>query len=566
MKKDENKLSNFEIISEIGRGSFSTVYKVKCKIDNCIYAMKEVNLPDLNHKEIDNSFNEVQILSKIKSEYIISYIDSFSQNGKLYLITEYAEFGDMEQIIKNRQKSKNYFNENHLIKIWKQIIKGILVLHKNHILHRDLKSANIFIIDEKIEKIKIGDLNVSRIINEQKLKHTQTGTPYYSSPEIWNNKPYDYKSDIWSLGCLFYEMTSFNLPFIGHSMKEIYDKIEECFIPQIPKHYSNNIKIIIKMCLRYNDKLRPTAEELIDYINSLEGNFNCVHNIKVKKLCNFRSFLGKDFEYPKNKYKNNEEKSKEKNMRNCKSANNIIKKKNNKSFIIECKNKILNTNNNNNKENLNKSNIIIPNKNTNQNNNNNNINNKLFNKKKFSFKDKKKAIKNILEREKELKVIETEYNNLKKEDKKEEEKNIDYEKLFKDKMKDDFTTIRTYSQNNIRESRINNSDNIRKIFIGWSLAESYNYINQHSKGNLPQNSSIVPIDKNERPITPNFLREKKINNSNQMNKALNYKIKDCKKIEERTIKINRDKIRKININKFKVNSLKKVKSKVYDKQ
>ena len=566
MKKDENKLSNFEIISEIGRGSFSTVYKVKCKIDNCIYAMKEVNLPNLNHKEIDNSFNEVQILSKIKSEYIISYIDSFSQNGKLYLITEYAEFGDMEQIIKNRQITKNYFNENHLINIWKQIIKGILVLHKNHILHRDLKSANIFIIDEKIEKIKIGDLNVSRIINEQKLKHTQTGTPYYSSPEIWNNKPYDYKSDIWSLGCLFYEMTSFNLPFIGHSMKEIYDKIEECFIPQIPKHYSNNIKIIIKMCLRYNDKLRPTAEELIDYINSLEGNFNCVHNVKVKKLCNFRSFLGKDFEYPKNKYKNNEEKSKEKNMRNCKSANNIIKKKNNKSFIIECKNKILNTNNNNNKENLNKSNIIIPNKNTNQNNNNNNINNKLFNKKKFSFKDKKKAIKNILEREKELKVIETEYNNLKKEDKKEEEKNIDYEKLFKDKMKDDFTTIRTYSQNNIRESRINNSDNIRKIFIGWSLAESYNYINQHSKGNLPQNSSIVPIDKNERPITPNFLREKKINNSNQMNKALNYKIKDCKKIEERTIKINRDKIRKININKFKVNSLKKVKSKVYDKQ
>ena len=162
--------------------------------------------------------------------------------------------------------------------------------------------------------------------------------------------------------------------------------------------------------------------------------------------------------------------------------------------------------------------------------------------------------------------METEYNNLKKEEKKEEEKNIDYEKLFKDKMKEDFTTKRTFSQNNIRESRINNSDNIRKIFVGWSLAESYNYINQHSKGNLPQNSSIVPIDKNERPITPNFIREKMINNSNQMNKALNYKIKDCKKIEERTIKINKDKIRKINMNKFKVNSFKKVKSKLYDKQ
>ena len=69
MKKDENKLSNFEIIYEIGRGSFSTVYKVKCKIDNCIYAMKEVDLPNLNHKEIDNSFNEVQIFSKKRKQY-----------------------------------------------------------------------------------------------------------------------------------------------------------------------------------------------------------------------------------------------------------------------------------------------------------------------------------------------------------------------------------------------------------------------------------------------------------------------------------------------------------------
>ena len=550
MKNTENKLSNFEILSEIGRGSFSTVYKVKCKIDNYIYAMKEVNLPNLNQKEIDNSFNEVQILSKLKSEYIISYIDSFSQNGKLYLITEYAEFGDMQEIIKKKQQTKDYFNENHLIKIWKQIIKGILVLHKNHILHRDLKSANIFIIDEKIEKIKIGDLNVCRVIDEEKLKHTQTGTPYYSSPEIWNNKPYDFKSDIWSLGCLFFEMATFNLPFKGESMKEIYDKIEQCIIPKIPNHYSKNIKIIIQMCLRYNDKLRPSAEELIDYIEGLEGNFNTINNVKVKKINNFRSFLGKEFEYPKEQYK---KKSANKNKRivNSKSENNITKKRNNKSIVIECKDKV------NNKENLDKSHIIEEKRNLHT------LNNKLVNKKKFVFKDKKKAIKNLIEREKELKKVETEFNKMQKEEKKEE---INYENLFKEKMKDDnLKIIRTYSGKKIREDKVNNSDNIRKVFIGWSLAESYNIINKASKGNLPKNSSIIPLENIERSITPNFGRKNKINNSIQINGLMNYKIKDCKKIEENTIKMNRNKIRKININKFKIDSFKKVKSRIFDK-
>ena len=550
MKNTENKLSNFEILSEIGRGSFSTVYKVKCKIDNYIYAMKEVNLPNLNQKEIDNSFNEVQILSKLKSEYIISYIDSFSQNGKLYLITEYAEFGDLQEIIKKKQQTKDYFNENHLIKIWKQIIKGILVLHKNHILHRDLKSANIFIIDEKIEKIKIGDLNVCRVIDEEKLKHTQTGTPYYSSPEIWNNKPYDFKSDIWSLGCLFFEMATFNLPFKGESMKEIYDKIEQCIIPKIPNHYSKNIKIIIQMCLRYNDKLRPSAEELIDYIEGLEGNFNTINNVKVKKINNFRSFLGKEFEYPKEQYK---KKSANKNKRivNSKSENNITKKRNNKSIVIECKDKV------NNKENLDKSHIIEEKRNLHT------LNNKLVNKKKFVFKDKKKAIKNLIEREKEINKVETEFNKMQKEEKKEE---INYENLFKEKMKDDnLKIIRTYSGKKIREDKVNNSDNIRKVFIGWSLAESYNIINKASKGNLPKNSSIIPLENIERSITPNFGRKNKINNSIQINGLMNYKIKDCKKIEENTIKMNRNKIRKININKFKIDSFKKVKSRIFDK-
>ena len=72
-----------------------------------------------------------------------------------------------------------------------------------NILHRDLKSANIFI--NKTGEVKIGDMNVSKLASKG-LLHTQTGTPYYASPEVWKDKPYDKKSDIWSLGCILYEM------------------------------------------------------------------------------------------------------------------------------------------------------------------------------------------------------------------------------------------------------------------------------------------------------------------------------------------------------------------------
>ena len=96
------------------------------------------------------------------------------------------------------------------------MVCGLVHLHELGIIHRDLKSANIFITqktkyDELI--LKIGDFNVSKKIDYLNLKNTQTGTPYYASPEIWENKPYDFKSDIWSLGCLFYEIASFNTPF-----------------------------------------------------------------------------------------------------------------------------------------------------------------------------------------------------------------------------------------------------------------------------------------------------------------------------------------------------------------
>ena len=80
-------------------------------------------------------------------------------------------------------------------------VKGLDALHKIRVLHRDMKSANIF---SNNGTYQIGDLNVSKVVADQKLVKTQTGTPYYASPEVWRDEPYGEKSDIWSLGCIIY--------------------------------------------------------------------------------------------------------------------------------------------------------------------------------------------------------------------------------------------------------------------------------------------------------------------------------------------------------------------------
>ena len=94
-------------------------------------------------------------------------------------------------------------------------MRGIKALHDLKIVHRDIKCANIFLT--KNGGVKLGDLNVSKVANKG-LMHTQTGTPYYASPEVWKDRPYDNKSDIWSLGCVLYEMITLMPPFRATSM------------------------------------------------------------------------------------------------------------------------------------------------------------------------------------------------------------------------------------------------------------------------------------------------------------------------------------------------------------
>lgn len=259
-------LSNFNIISLLGKGSYGCVYKVtRNNNDNTIYALKQVPFTNLKPKEKQNSLNEIRILASIHSKNIIQYKESFydKETNSLCIVMEYAEYGDLNTKIRAMSKSNTYFTEYEILSITIQVIKGLYALHKRNILHRDIKSANIFLFNNGT--VKIGDLNVSTVMKNQ-LRNTQTGTPYYASPEIWDNKPYDYKSDIWSLGCLLYEITCLKAPFRGSSLKKIYQAIKEGKYDAIPRMYSNTLAGLVYMCLQSDAQKRPSCEELLKLI------------------------------------------------------------------------------------------------------------------------------------------------------------------------------------------------------------------------------------------------------------------------------------------------------------
>ena len=255
-------MNNFELISKLGEGSYSTVYKVRRKADLKMYALKKVKLKNLSEKEKQNALNEIRILASIKSDHIITYKEAFIEEKEkiLCLVTEFANKGDLFQKITYFKQMQKSFEEKDIWNIFIQILQGLKCLHDHNILHRDLKSANIFLFNNNLAKI--GDLNVSKV-TKNGIGHTKTGTPYYASPEVWNDESYTNKSDIWSLGCVLYEMICLTPPFKAESMDGLYHKIIKGKYNKIPEKYSKELNEILKLLFNVNPKERPSCDELL---------------------------------------------------------------------------------------------------------------------------------------------------------------------------------------------------------------------------------------------------------------------------------------------------------------
>ena len=252
-----SKTKDYEMICKIGQGSFGTVFKVRRKSDKQILVMKMIKIPTLSKKHQQESLHEVTILSSLNNSYIVKYYESFVENSTLHIIMEYCEKGDLSQILKKQPLSES--------KVWKffiQICIGLEYLHSRQILHRDIKTLNIFLSAD--DSVRIGDLGVAKIMNNTAaFAQTQVGSPYYLSPELCEEKPYNNKSDIWALGCVLYEMCTGKHPFTAPNQAALILKIVKGTYPPLGFEFSSCLREIVDLCLEKELKKRPTIQSLL---------------------------------------------------------------------------------------------------------------------------------------------------------------------------------------------------------------------------------------------------------------------------------------------------------------
>jgi serine/threonine protein kinase len=196
----------------LGRGSFGAVYRVRRRVDGLAYALKIVDIGTRSQRGREAAVNEVRVLASVQSEYVLRFWEGFVHQDRLHIVTDYAPGSDLAKRLLQLQQSHEKLPERHVWSYFIQLCRGLQALHGAHILHRDLKPANCLLVTP--ERLKIADLGIAKVTKaDDPVAQTQCGTPAYFSPELWRNRAYGDKSDVWALGCILYEMVTNRLPF-----------------------------------------------------------------------------------------------------------------------------------------------------------------------------------------------------------------------------------------------------------------------------------------------------------------------------------------------------------------
>ena len=255
---------NFEVYKKIkllGEGAFGKAFLVECQSQGELAVIKQVDIGRMSEAEKQDTLKEAKILEALNHPNVIRFREVYkTKKGKLCIVMDYADGGDLQKMIQ-AQKGK-YFPESLVLDWFTQICLGLKHVHDRKILHRDIKCQNVFLTKANI--IKLGDFGIARV-----LKHTvevaksMVGTPYYLSPEIIESRPYSFKSDIWSLGVMLYELCALKPPFEGMNLHFLALKIIRGEFAPLPAHYSRELKTLVSQMLTMDVARRPNVNQVL---------------------------------------------------------------------------------------------------------------------------------------------------------------------------------------------------------------------------------------------------------------------------------------------------------------
>uniref|UniRef100_A0A7S2DWG9 non-specific serine/threonine protein kinase n=1 Tax=Haptolina brevifila TaxID=156173 RepID=A0A7S2DWG9_9EUKA len=255
------KVNGFQLLKFLGKGTFGAVYEARREADSRTYAIKKVDTRRMTTKERAEAVNEIRVLASVAGDHVISFYEAFVENDVLYIVTELASNGDLLQFLKNKRRA-GHLPEATVWSFFIQMCLGVKTMHENNILHRDLKAANVFLCSNTF--VKLGDLGVAKVLkHDNALASTQVGTPYYVAPEVWRNKAYNSKCDMWSLGCLLYELCTFRPPFEAESMEGLARKVMKGKYEQIPSFYSQALRTTLAKLLVVEPNYRSSVQEIL---------------------------------------------------------------------------------------------------------------------------------------------------------------------------------------------------------------------------------------------------------------------------------------------------------------
>merc|ERR1719265_2826641 len=221
-----------------------------------------IDISRASSQEKDDALKESQGLRTLKHPYIVRYRESFLEDGWLCISMDFCEGGDLCDKIKNAKKTGKSIPEDQVVRWFTQAMLALKHCHEKHILHRDLKSGNFFL--SKNGNLKMGDFGISKVMEcTAAVAQTQIGTPYYLSPEICEGRPYNWGSDIWSMGVILFEMCARRVPFDANDLKGLISRITRDPIPQMPQEYTQPLRTLFQEMMNRNVDRRPSATDVL---------------------------------------------------------------------------------------------------------------------------------------------------------------------------------------------------------------------------------------------------------------------------------------------------------------